>query len=359
MISKRFVKQKGVRIALIIISFAFILYLATFLDGAYEQYSKASDNQLVVVNSTNLPITELSGLFLNHSSKELIAIGDNSATVSVAHIDDNLQLAIQPNININPAILNQFALCDSDQIPECHRLKKKHTSQWEAIAAVYPSNIYLLNEQLSTIFIYNKELNKISSVINLESYELNKANLRERITVDQANAMGEGFVLLKNGHILVAKERFAPTLVEFAPERNQTPLGYQSKLILPSDMAFPLADNNAHRHIFYPIKVWKIPSKFRHCDLSELSASATGELYLLSQQCQWIGKLNNLDPTAQEVSFKEFWSLPKNFKQAEAFVVWDEKTFIVGEDLQSEKRANLFILMRQNREIQSASTPTS
>ena len=161
--------------------------------------------------------------------------------------------------------------------------------------------------------------------------------------------MGEGLILLSNGHILVIKERYEPSFIEFGPA-GSLPQGYGKDLALGADQEFPI---QSEQFSLFPLKVWKITKNFSNFDLISISLGPDGSMYALSQQCRWIARIPGLDPESTQAGFSAVWSLPSKITKAEAFIVPDENHIVVAEDKKSIKKPNLFILEKPGSETRA------
>jgi uncharacterized protein YjiK len=320
--------------------FMVILYLASFLQGAYEGYELFPDKKtLIVKDKKKIPISELSGLFYNHQTRDLFAVGDREASFMKINLTPQYELGQEQEFSFSDELLTRYAPCQSKHIPECQRTVRKLTSQWEAIFQISPDQVFLFHEQFSTGFLYSLTNRNILARINFDSYELSPTpQQRQKSTLDTSNALGEGLLLLSNLHFLVAKERFPASIVEFSQDQKAQPEGYRPDLRTPSQ--------TLGTETYHPIHTWELPREFNHCDLSEVALDSKQELYLLSQECQWIGKVLPFDGQTSHISFSEIWRLPAFLKKAESFVILDETHFLVGDDHASAKKENLYLLSK-------------
>lgn len=327
---------KHYQIATILVLGASIAMLSGLIDGAYESYGPAATKFLKTINKKNYALAEISGAHIQGDSA--VIIGDTKATIGKISLDKGKLGAIE-NIEFSEAILQQFAVCDSTQINECRKQKELLTGQWEAISSDASGRYFLLNEQLSTIFIYNHATKKVDALINLQGFAINKEQEKEELK-KQENALAEGLLLLNNGHILILKERFPPSIIEFGAE-GEKPQGYNSAMRLKKEEKFTVS---AGRTTFKALKSWLIPHDFQACDLSELASDTSGGIFVMSQKCHWISRIGELKLSDNELSFADIFSLPLEIKNPEALAVIDANTFLVGSDSKSMKKDNVFVV---------------
>ncbi|MBI2602999.1 MAG: hypothetical protein HYW48_08080 [Deltaproteobacteria bacterium] len=343
MVSAAALRRRPIRIIMMAGYFSVILYLTSFVSGTFENYASGA-NELQIDQTFYLPLREISGLDarpLKNDTFELLAVGDRYAQVLFTHFNLTSRLVENSEvIDYTDSIVDYFAICHSDRIPDCHKLKKSMTSQWEAIKSDASGRIYLLHEQFASIVVIRRDSTEVEGVINLEHFELtrNRRDLKE-------NALGEGMVLLKNGHIMVAKEREKAAMIEFGPADDPAE-GYQISSLIRSKDTFPL--NTSHTS-YVPLHYWKLPADFRPCDLSEVSADSEGNLYILSQKCRMIAQIGELSLDQNKMTFVNTWGLPKNISGAEAFVVLPGHRFLVAQDRKSEHAPNLHLLSSDSK----------
>lgn len=347
MISTKLMKKRRIKLVILALSFVLILFLAHFIDGSYEHYRPLAD-ELSIVKSSRIPLREISGLQLrmdrgDRDEATLLSIGDRFATIAKSVVDlKDLEMHSTDLIDFSKPILDRFSVCSSDHIPGCKKHYESISSQWEAIASDSSGDIFLLHEQLATVIVYDPAKRRINSVINFESFDAGGPGSRgrKRSTLKSGNALGEGIILLANGHILVIKEREEPTLYEFGLA-GETASGYSSDLHLGETGQFPKLGDKVS---MIPLKRWRLPSNLRSCDLSELTADKEGSLFLLSQNCQWISKVALPGVDQIELAVVKQWHLPRKLRRAEALAVLQEGRFIVAQDHKSQSKENLFFL---------------
>lgn len=351
MLSYRFLQKKRNRISLMISSFLLIMYLSTFIEGAYEDILSASRQDLDKVTSFNIPIREISGLYYNPDNQRLTAVGDKYAKYHVSRLSDN-HLAPIESKEFNHAILDRYSVCQNKQIPMCNSLNAQLTSQWEAVDSDASGQLFFLHEQLATIFVYNQINKQITTTINLEGFsdtnsDLNLSKSISRKNSVKKNALAEGFILLNNGHILVVKEREPSAIIEYGPKEDSAS-NYRPSQWLGHNKIFPIPTQSDQSIKLHPLKVWTIDKDYPSCDLSELKTDPTGLLYALSQSCKMIMQIGDLDITEKYFTVKKSWKLPEYIKKAESFIIFDSKRFIVAQDIKSIKENNVFVL-KKNR----------
>lgn len=348
MISFTFLKKKRYRAGLLGLSFLIVLGLAALIDGVFEDYDSVSGIQTGIIHEQLFPLQEISGMYLfpkkAGQEQKVYLVGDTKASLGISYWNGT-KLRNHKVIDFSLAIGRKWGLCKSLKVSGCEDYLKMITSQWEAVTSDKSEKAFLLHEQLGTIFVFDPDSDEIVSLINLDSFTMGADKTRYKSTVSKENAMGEGMILLRNGHILVIKERYKPSVIEFGPPGSE-PEGYHKDLWVSDQYEFPIA---SEQYTMVPLKIWTIPKQHKNCDLSELSPDQSGNLWLLSQQCSWLASLSDLYVNKSEMGFESFLRLPSKLKKAEAFIIPEPGLFVVAEDKQSMKRPNIYMIRSEEQ----------
>lgn len=344
MISKKYFRMRSVRIGIIIFNLVIIIFIARFSQKKIESI-QTGDISLAIEQSYSINLREISGLHVKETSQEsryqLTSVGDRFAILNQSIIDlKEKKIIDQKSIDFSEKVIDEYALCKSDRIYTCQKIKKELTRQWEAVASDATGRFFILQEKLATIVVYNSKKNRVDGLINLDNFDLTKPQKRSNSAKFNNNALGEGVVLLKNGRILVVKERQKSTVIEFGLDGEKAS-GYNAGDQVTMVDEFPVKQKRTN---LVPLKYWKLPSKFKGCDLAEIQTSKEGKLFILSQQCRMIGQVETLNTNKKRLTFTKTWTLPKYIKQAESFVVLPHKKFLVAVDVKSDKADNVFLL---------------
>ena len=85
--------------------------------------------------------------------------------------------------------------------------------------------------------------------------------------------------------------------------------------------------------------------EYSSCDLSELTHNEDRSLEILSQRCQAIFKVSDLNPKKKTASIEAIWNLPRRLKNSEAFIpLPNQNEFLVFEDLKDTLAKNTYFL---------------
>ncbi len=296
-----------------------------------SQNEKPSDNgTLVELESDIVPLEEISGLLrwqgaASPKKERILAFSDR--THVVATFDANEKSGAR-----------DFQLRDLSDALRDFGDRVESDSQWEAAATDGEGTLFLLKESLSVINVFSADLSKAIHRIDLD---VPKSHPLYDDWQADSNSRGEGLLLLKNGHFLVAKEKNPAALVEFGPAGDAA-LGLEAASRLGGTEAFQFPTKT--RATYVPLKVWLLTKESEEAmpDISEITLTADGTLYLLSDKTQSIARLEaDLKANEDKARVEEVWKLPKDVVQPEGLVLLDDFSPLVGIDAK-EQKVNLF-----------------
>ncbi len=314
---------------------------------AIDSGSQATDtftHRLKVVRSMTLPGRELSGFTMRPTSgakQELFAIGDSDAQLTrlTLNSDSWADAAAATQTDLGPVLRQTFGICHSKSSRACKKQLESVTSQWEALAVDASGRLFALQENTDAIVVFAPGLGRVDAVLSFDFF-----NGHIKATKKSENSLGESLILLKKGHILVAKESFPTVIMEFGPA-GETALGYSAATRLEAGENFALppqdsASGPVNRIDLVPLAAWGRSGTADGCDISELALGSEG-LHVLSQRCGTISLFSDLPPQESQLKPARVWRLPKKVKNPEALVVVGPGHFIVGSDIKSDQ-ANTF-----------------
>jgi hypothetical protein len=273
------------------------------------------------------PLVEISGLGQRPRSPgggpQILAVGDEDFTLVSAAIG-------------SPGPISDF---------HRHGLKDllggsgaADSSEWEAADGDRSGRIFTLQESPGVVYVFSPDLDRLLHVIDLSVEDSDHLDWTH-----DPNKQAEGLVLLGNGHVLIAKEKDPPLLMEFGPRRDAA-RGVDSGLLLLGDEEFPLPPTERAEHIL--LTIWDLDSDARDriSDISDVAVGRDGRLYLLSDESRCITRLEHrLAPEQRRLSVTGVWTLPTEIEQPEGLVLLDDMTPVVAVDKQ-EPHSNLFVL---------------
>ena len=282
--------------------------------------------QLAIRQAFDVPLLEISGLGQRPGSPgqgmQVLAVGDEDFTVVSASVESSTSLS-------------DF---------RTHRLHdllgggEEYGSQWEAADGDSTGRVFILQESPGKVFILSPELDRLLHTIDLSVEGSDRLDWEK-----SPNARGEGLVLLANGHVVVAKEKEPPLLMEFGPEGDEAS-GIVSDLLLLERRRFPEPAEASSKQAV--LTVWDLDGEAdaRIDDISDIAVGPDERLYLLSDESRCIARVEHQLPAAQrKLSITAVWRLPEEIVQPEGLVLMDDMTPLVAID-RKEPNQNLFLL---------------
>lgn len=203
---------------------------------------------------------------------------------------------------------------------------------------------FLLQQSTASVSVYNPKTRQTDGVLILETRE-KKPRRQDRDARRSADVqLGAGIVLLHNGHILAIKARSKAGIYEFGPLLSDVARGYTSHGGNRKKPSFSIADGEIQT--FYSLKEWKVPQHLKGCNLSEINRNSLGEIYVLSQNCEWIVKVGALLPEESHFEAQKLWYLPRKLRNPVGFVALPNESFVVAGSTHFAQRDNLFFLSK-------------
>jgi hypothetical protein len=287
---------------------------------------------LTLINSWTLPLDEVSGLSLRRiparAETEILAIDDALFDVAGAAVRPG-QLRVRPPLaNVRPAMAAHGILAGR--------------SDFEAIASDSSGRVFIMCERAARILVFSADLATLVQTITLDVKPSGPGSVPGWAGAE--NSRGEGLLLMKNGHVLVAKQTNPPGLIEFGPTVNE-PSGFHPGSALAQDELFPLPAGDI---TFTPRAWWPIASARRTPSINDLEVDALGRLYMVSSSARALGRLTiNLTVPAHDAVF-EIWPLPVRMPRtrkdlAEGLVFVPEIGWLVALD-RSVRATNVYAI---------------
>lgn len=285
--------------------------------------------QLTVKDTADVDLLEISGLGQRHrpagTGLQVLAVGDEDFTVMIA----DLEAGVTPRRFERLRLENVLAEGDPAA-----------GSQWEAADGDASGRVFILQEDPAVVFVLNPQMDDLVSRIELVS----TTPAGEDFGLGSSpNSQGEGLVLLRNGHVLIAKEKDPPVLMEYGPS-DERPEGLTPDLLFATSDEFPLPTDP--RSKFSLLTVWRLSGSAGDeiSDISDIAVGPDEGLYLLSDESRCIAQLERtLDPEQEHLQVASLWDLPSELEQPEGLVVTEDRAPLVAID-SSKRTRNLFVL---------------
>jgi hypothetical protein len=223
-------------------------------------------------------------------------------------------------------------------------------SQWEGLAVDGAGCAFVLQEHAgherepSHVFVFAPDLRRRVCVIALVVGD--GADWEEAWNEDK-NARGEALVLLRDGHLLVAKQKDPIRFIEFGP-RGDDAAGLGPARFLGSDESFEYPSEDGLVE-YEPLASWGLARK----DRDELRAVNDltvfdDALFAISRKDHAIVELESrAGPEEDALEVERSWRVPADVKNPEGLAIADGRLAIVADDLSAEEDdggANVFAL---------------
>lgn len=267
------------------------------------------------------PLLEASALCLRHDdargTAQLLAVDDEAYEVAVTEIDAGLRPAAKPE-SVRGAVPDAAG----------------RSSEFEGVASDGSGRVFVLQEGASRILVFDAALSALEQTITL-SVPRDQPDFGAEWHADD-NARGEGLLLLRNGHVLIAKQREEPRLIEFGPSGSDAE-GYCPGDALGAGQTFPLPDDE--EATFEVMHSWVIDPDSGVKSVNDLAPDADGRLHLVSSKSRRLARLDHdLAPEGATASLTA-WPLPADLfetddDKAEGLVFVPELGWFVALDLE-------------------------
>jgi uncharacterized protein YjiK len=287
-------------------------------------------NELTVRDVFDLRLREVSGICERAASggrfRQLLAIGDDSHHVLVGDLE--------------PEVPASFARHDLEPLLAAAGVRIGRSSQWEGVDTDETGRVFVLREVPGTVFVFDPALERLLHVLGLT---VEDDPDEQRAWEADENALGEGLLLLRNGHLFVVKEEKPRQLLEFGLPGEQAE-GLHRDLLIADSGRFPTPGEPTV--IFHMLSSWDLGGEAleRVGDLSDVAVGPDGRVYLLSDESRCIARLQDrVPPESGTVAVDRIWHLPDRLHQPEGLVITAAWDVLVATD-HAEQRENLFLL---------------
>lgn len=290
-------------------------------DATGDEADVKAGHALRIEATSALSLSEVSGLVRSvHGG--ILAVGDSEPAVVAFDLDAKARADNETRFDLS-------------KLP----VSGEDGSQWEAVATDGTGRVFVMSENPSGVYAFDPAIGKLLHTITLEVLPGSEAFASWSKNL---NSRGEGMVLLRGGHILVAIEKDPPALAEFGPADSQAG-GYEPGAAIGS-ATFPLPKTASSKMVL--LHTWSIKSGDRASlkDISELAVGPDERLYLMSQESRDIVRVERaLGADEFMVDVKSVHSLPSEIRAPEGLVILDDRRVVVADDTH-DGDDNLFVL---------------
>ncbi len=321
-------------VALLFIGLGIAFFLREDSGGPGSQPSFTIEKKMA------LPLKEISGAAwrMGKQGPELIVVGDRKAELDIFTLDGEKR----EQLSFKALLTNQFSLCRTEDFEECSKLIKKMSSNWEALSVDGRGRVFLLQEHTQSVVVLSRDMNRVERVFHFNFADTFPKLIARGSKKFSKNALGEGLLLLKKGHILIGKEQYPMALVEFGP-RGDRAIGLSPSTLLGPKETFLDPVGDQMQVDLQPLAYW-ILSGHSKCDISDLDHDEAGQLLVLSQACRQIGLIKQLVP-GREAVVSEYMNLPHEIINPEALSRIGDR-WLVGSDMARKRDYNFYILRK-------------
>lgn len=297
------------RVTTVVIGLLFIVALIVL------QTTGRDGEWLQVQQSYSLALREISAMTV--FGDRLLAIGDSSAQLVEFELQDK-ELKVDRYIDLAPTLSERFSWCPHSFSRACRTVTKILHKQWEGIYFNANSDeLFLLQENTARVLIFSSDM-QLNRQLMLNFFPDSDPNK------NHDNSLGEGLIASGSDHLLVAKEKFPASVIEFAPLGDEAH-GYRH---------YHPIQQQPNNQTLVPVHRWRLP--IRGCDLSDLVIDKQQVMYGLSQSCRQIYRFATLTVDDDQLTIDDTWNIPSQpVKNPEALIVIDNGLFLVASDEKS------------------------
>lgn len=282
---------------------------------------------LAVLRTEDVPLREVSGVCLRREAAgdmALVAFGDRTSIAAWVEL---------PSDDRGEYVWKTIDLADvkGSLIP-------RDDPQVEAVCADGAGRILILQELPPRVELLDWAAHHVATRIALEVPEGHPLHAS---WVDAESSQGEGAAFMRNGHLLIAKEKDPAAFIEFGPEGDE-PSGFDSDSALEGGARWPIGEGD---HVFVPLATW-LPTTvlLEACeDFSDLEVGPDRRLYLLSDKSGSIARVATLAVDDERARADRVWSLPTLDGKPEGLALTRHGRAIVALDTRKAKE-NLVLL---------------
>lgn len=286
-----------------------------------------SKNELTIERTLDIPIREVSGLCLYRPPDGrvlLAAIGDTTAELAWTRLEAGGAMD-----------WHVLDLATIEGVPA-----RKQGSQFEAIATEAGGRGLILREYPASVLVLDIQARALVMTIELV---VRQADALIAPGKTFASSLGEAMLPLRDGRLLITKEKDPPRIMEVGPV-GAAPLGIAADRLLAPDEPWTSPEGDVPR--LEVLARWPLAPDFekRFGDISDAAAGPDGRIYLLSDQSRRIGRLpERLPAPGIAVSAEAIWTLPKDLEKPEGLDFLPDGRALVAVD-EKKGRRNLFLL---------------
>jgi hypothetical protein len=294
------------------------------MGGSRDDARRSSARTVPVSAWGEIPLREVSGLSCGPGLRGplLVAVGDHGPDV-----------AFTPILR-DPAHGSQIGAWERIDLSDLPApLGVPPVDQAEAVALDGAGTAVVLIEDPALLLVLDVREPRLTGAYRLDVATI--PGLQEAWT-KEPGSRGEGVVLMRDGHVLVVREKRPAGLLEFGPAGDR-PLGVSPQSLLAGGAWAPPKGPELTALAWWP-------GDGMLEDYSDAAVAPDGALYLLSDQSAAIGRvLLPLLPGAAAVPIARAWPLDEGIDKAEGLCFLPDGTALVAVDRAGHGRNVAFL----------------
>jgi uncharacterized protein YjiK len=271
------------------------------------------------IGASRVPLPEVSGL------SSMPGAGEEGGHLLVALGDDRVALALA---TCRGSDIGEWVVVTAEEVGAQPGYEDIAT-QLEAVALDGRGRAWLLTEGTSLLGGIDLASRTIVARAALDTSTI--PELHRTWTATRASR-GEGILLLRDGHLLVAKEKDPAGLVEFGPA-GSAPLGISTQTLLPDDEGWDEPQGDLVALAWWP---WEGEGTDDLDDLSDLAPDHRGGVWVLSDEGRCLAELVlPLHPGAAP-AVRRTQALPRSIAKPEGLAFLDVDLVAVADDFKDK-----------------------
>jgi hypothetical protein len=225
--------------------------------------------------------------------------------------------------------------------------KPEEGSQWEGLAADDSGRLFVLQEHAGKksapphVFAFAPSLDAVTATLALEVADQNVP--WQRKWLEEKNARGEALLLLRNGHLLVFKQKDPVQVIEFGLPGHE-PHGFGPERLLGPRDAFEINGGDVR---YIPMASWGLGTRDASAvkSINDAAVGHDGSVYVISRTSRVIARLDSDPAPSETVVIDAVWLLPEEIEHPEGLVLLEGLAPLVADDRPATAGGpNLFLL---------------
>jgi len=229
------------------------------------------------LDSWEIPLQEVSALCVRldpfAGTEQVLAVADERWAVGAMTLDAS-GATVQPTTHVDTAVAQGGLATGED-------------SEFEDVAVDIRGRVFVLQEGPARVPALDPNMDRLQHMITLD-VPPDQPDIGAG-WADSPNARGEGLLLLRDGHMLIAKQRNPVRLIEFGPA-GDAPFGYApGDSLAERDEAFLVLGDQSS--VVEVLATWLLDDAPGVESINDLAVDAEGRLHFVSSRSRCIARL--------------------------------------------------------------------